>query len=159
MDFGGEPWIHVNVPLRGSWHTKNAMVLGFWWSASVLPDGLFSNQKIPVWVNFGKSWKMLVFLWPFYLHILRIDNILYGDLVHFLVIRYYFCLGIFPPEKSGNSGWRWSTVGTKLKLCLPRSLKTTWGLFRSKFCQCLQTRHISRLHFGSTPNAQLSGMT
>jgi hypothetical protein len=23
------------------------------WSNAGLPDGLFSNQKIPIWVNFG----------------------------------------------------------------------------------------------------------
>jgi hypothetical protein len=39
-----------------------------------LPDGLFSNQKIPVWVNFGGLWigKCLYILWPF--------GTIYGDL-------------------------------------------------------------------------------
>jgi hypothetical protein len=22
-----------------------------------LPDGIFSNPKIPIWVNFGRSWN------------------------------------------------------------------------------------------------------
>jgi hypothetical protein len=48
-----------------------------------LPDGLFSCQKIPIWVNFGGPWngkKMLVYfmtimniLWPF--------GIIYGRLL------------------------------------------------------------------------------
>jgi hypothetical protein len=29
-----------------------------------LPNGIFSNKKIPIWVNFGRflQWKMLVYL-------------------------------------------------------------------------------------------------
>jgi hypothetical protein len=39
--------------------------------APVLPDGIFSNQKIPIWVNFGGTYNGRIFkmaiwyiLWP-----------------------------------------------------------------------------------------------
>jgi hypothetical protein len=37
--------------------------------ASVLPDGIFSYQKIPIWVYFGGPWngKCWHILWPFVL--------------------------------------------------------------------------------------------
>jgi hypothetical protein len=57
---------------------------------SVLPDGLFKNQRS----NFGKlwtvlQWKMLVLLWPS-LPILPPNGIFNGHLVHFVVIWYIF---------------------------------------------------------------------
>jgi hypothetical protein len=71
----------------------------FWWSEG-LPDGIFSNKKIHVWVNFGGScngrcWYI---------------GLLYIHLVYFVAIWYIFWFfGMFPPrfgklykEKSGN---------------------------------------------------------
>jgi hypothetical protein len=47
-----------------------------------LPEGLFSNQKIPIWVNFGGPYigKCLYILWPL--------GISYGDLGYFMIIWY-----------------------------------------------------------------------
>jgi hypothetical protein len=47
---------------------------------SGLPDGLFSNQKSQIWVNFGGplNGKCWCILWPF--------GIIYGHLVLFMVI-------------------------------------------------------------------------
>jgi hypothetical protein len=56
-----------------------------------LPDGLFSNQKSQIWVNFGGLlngkclcilWLFGIFLWPF--------GTIYGRLVLFVVICYIF---------------------------------------------------------------------
>jgi hypothetical protein len=44
-----------------------------------LPDGLFSNQKIPIWVNFGGPYvdgKMLIYFMAFW-NILRTFGIFY----------------------------------------------------------------------------------
>jgi hypothetical protein len=44
-----------------------------------LPDGLFSNQKIPIWVNFGRPYvdgKMLIYFMAFW-NILRTFGIFY----------------------------------------------------------------------------------
>jgi hypothetical protein len=62
-----------------------------------LPDGLFSNQKSQIWVNFGgplngKCWYIL---WPF--------GIFYGHLVFFVVLCHIFpTLECLDQEKSGN---------------------------------------------------------
>jgi hypothetical protein len=62
-----------------------------------LPDGLFSNQKSQIGVNFGgplngKCWYIL---WPF--------GIFYGRLVQYVVISYIFPnLVCLDQEKSGN---------------------------------------------------------
>jgi hypothetical protein len=58
--------------------TKNAAPLAFIFQPSHhnffgcasqpgLPDGIFSNQKIPIWVNFGGAWngKGWYFQWSF----------------------------------------------------------------------------------------------
>jgi hypothetical protein len=65
-----------------------------------LPDGIFSNPKITIWVNLGvycnpRCWYIL---WPF--------GQFSTHLVYFVVIFYIFfsCLGILYHEKSGNPG-------------------------------------------------------
>jgi hypothetical protein len=82
LDFG--------IKIIGSWDWKRH-------SQSGLPDGLFSDQKIGIWVHFGEScnvrcWRIL---WKF--------DIFYAPLLYFVVIWYIFhCFGILYQEKSGN---------------------------------------------------------
>jgi hypothetical protein len=54
-----------------------------------LPDGLFSNQKIPILVKFGGPWngKCYYILWPF--------GILYGHLVQFMALYSLWSFGTF----------------------------------------------------------------
>jgi hypothetical protein len=55
-----------------------------------LPDGIFSNRKIPI---FGKSWYIL---WPF--------GIFYGQLVYLMTIWHIlWAFGMLHQEKSGNA--------------------------------------------------------
>jgi hypothetical protein len=69
---------------------------------SGLPDGLFSNKKIPLWVNFG--WKMLVYFMVIR-NILQSFGIFYGHWV--MLWKFGVCIfprfGILCQEKSGNS--------------------------------------------------------
>jgi hypothetical protein len=66
-----------------------------WW----LPDGFFTNPKIPIWANFGgpevgKCWC-----------IIRPFGILYDHWGNLMIIWYIFSsLGITHQEKSGNPG-------------------------------------------------------
>jgi hypothetical protein len=65
-----------------------------------LPDGLFSNQKIPIWV--GTFWRALVYEMRIYFmavwNILRTFGIFYDNLVHFVLIWYIFSgFGIIVP--------------------------------------------------------------
>jgi hypothetical protein len=71
-------------------------------SEAGLPDGLFSNQKVPIWVNFGGSCtENLGTFWSILLPL----EIFYGHLVYFVVIWYIFPrFGILYQEKSGNPG-------------------------------------------------------
>jgi hypothetical protein len=69
-----------------------------------LPDGLFSNPKIPI---LGKVWRVL--LWKILVYFMIIWSILllleifYGHLVYFVVMWYIFPrFGILYQEKSGN---------------------------------------------------------
>jgi hypothetical protein len=57
-------------------------------SAAGLPDGIFSNQKIPIWVNFGGSCngRCWYILWPFSLFNCHFAHIFRGHLVYFMVI-------------------------------------------------------------------------
>jgi hypothetical protein len=59
-----------------------------------LPDGLFSNQKIPIWVNFGGSCNGLVHFmglfydyWVYFVAIWHISH-MYGHLVYFFPFWY-----------------------------------------------------------------------
>jgi hypothetical protein len=69
---------------------------------------VYFQTKIPNWDKFWKvlQWKILVFLEPFCLHILRTNvmyNVNYGHLVHFVVIWYIFSrFGMLYRVKSGN---------------------------------------------------------
>jgi hypothetical protein len=62
-----------------------------------LPDGIFSDQKSKIWVNFGGScsgryWNIL---WPF--------GVSHGNYVYFIAIRYMFTrFGMLYQDKSGN---------------------------------------------------------
>jgi hypothetical protein len=51
------------------------------WEAAVevsVARGFIFNPKIPIWVNFGRSCKGLVFLWPF--------SPIYGQLEYFIAV-------------------------------------------------------------------------
>jgi hypothetical protein len=62
---------------------------------TVLPDGIFSKQKIPIWVNFGGSCNENEILWTF--------GLFYCNLVYFVVILVYFSrFGVLYQEKSVN---------------------------------------------------------
>jgi hypothetical protein len=68
-----------------------------------LPDGLFSNQKLQIWVNFGgccngRCWYILWSLGPFYglCYILWTFGIVRGN--SYIFSRF----GILYQEKSGN---------------------------------------------------------
>jgi hypothetical protein len=74
-----------------------------------LPDGLFSNQKIPIWVNFGVSWYKKY--WYFYDHLEYFTAIWYilwqfGVVCGTLV--YFSRFGLFGPIKIWQPcpGWR-----------------------------------------------------
>jgi hypothetical protein len=70
-----------------------------------LPDGLFSNQKIPIWVNFV-VWKMFIYFMAIWnMFFLWTLGIFYEYLVHFVFIWYDFSgFGIMSQEISGNPG-------------------------------------------------------
>jgi hypothetical protein len=72
-----------------------------------LPDGFFSNQKIPIWVNLfwrALDWKMLTYFVAIW-NILQTFGIFYDHLVKFVFIWYIFPgFGIMYQEKSGNPG-------------------------------------------------------
>jgi hypothetical protein len=53
-----------------------------------LPDCSFSNQKIPIWVNFGGCCDGRYILWPFALGILWPSGIFYGFLLYLWVNWY-----------------------------------------------------------------------
>jgi hypothetical protein len=60
-----------------------------------LPDGMFSNQKIPIWVNFGGNCNVDVGIFHGFLAyftgiwlILRTFGIFHGHLVYFMDIWY-----------------------------------------------------------------------
>jgi hypothetical protein len=62
-----------------------------------LPDGIVSNQKNPIRVNFGEfcKWKVSVFVMAIWSILHQID-IFYGHLVYFVVIWYIlWSFGIF----------------------------------------------------------------
>jgi hypothetical protein len=72
---------------------------------SGLPDGTSSEQKFPIWVNFGGSCNgrcrnmFYLDIWS----ILRLFDIFYVKLIYFVVIWYIFPLfGMSYQEKSGN---------------------------------------------------------
>jgi hypothetical protein len=77
-----------------------------------LPDGLFSNQKYQIWVNFGvtcngSSWTILRPFGIFYCHLVYIGAVWFGifcgHLVYVMVILYIFsCVAMLYQEKSGN---------------------------------------------------------
>jgi hypothetical protein len=69
-----------------------------------LPDGTFSNQKIPIWANFGGLWNRQCWfiLWPF--------EIVYSHLVCFLVIWYI--------------SWEFVKFSTALACCAKKNLAT-----------------------------------
>jgi hypothetical protein len=72
----------------------------------VLPDGMFSNQILPIWANVGKSSNGRC--WYFYDHFVFLESngIFYGRLVHFVVIWYIFSrFGMLHRAKSGNPGF------------------------------------------------------
>jgi hypothetical protein len=54
-----------------------------------LPDGIFSYQKLSIWVNFGVPWngKCCCILWPFGTSYGKFC-VFYGHLVYFVVIWY-----------------------------------------------------------------------
>jgi hypothetical protein len=77
-----------------------------------LPDGIVSNKKFPIWVNFGGScnWRCWYILWPFWSILLPFGSILlpFGIFcchLEILMAIWYifprFCRGIVP-IKSGN---------------------------------------------------------
>jgi hypothetical protein len=71
--------------VRKSSHSRRFPVLG-----ARLPDGLFSNQKIPILVNFGGPWngKCYNIVWPL--------GTFYGHLVQFMSFGYgLWSFGIF----------------------------------------------------------------
>jgi hypothetical protein len=71
-------------------------------SAAGLPDGFFSNQKVPIWVNFGGPWKMLIYFMAVW-NILQTFSICHDHLVHFVFLWYIFSgFGIMRRGKSGN---------------------------------------------------------
>jgi hypothetical protein len=77
--------------------------------AAGLPDGLFSNQKIQIWVNFGGSctgrcWYNFMDTWS----ILRSFVIFYGHSVYIVSgnLVYFSRFGILFQEKSGNPDWQ-----------------------------------------------------
>jgi hypothetical protein len=56
-------------------------------SAAVLPDGLFSNQKIPIWVNFeGLRWENV------YIFNGNLEYFTYRHLGYFMAFSYILCL-------------------------------------------------------------------
>jgi hypothetical protein len=65
-----------------------------------LPDGLFSNQKIPIWVNFGGSFNGKC--WYFYDHLEYFTAIWY-ILWQFVIVCgnlvYFSRFGMFGPRK------------------------------------------------------------
>jgi hypothetical protein len=71
-----------------------------------LPDGAFSNKKIPIWVNFGGflQWKMLVCILFGHLvyftaswYIVRPFGIFYGYLVYIFQFWYFVPSKIWQP--------------------------------------------------------------
>jgi hypothetical protein len=76
----------------------------------VLPDGLFSNQKIPIWVNILEGLSLEnVYIYICYGHLEYFTAIWdIGDhLVHFVFIRNIFSgFDIVYQEKSGNPVYR-----------------------------------------------------
>jgi hypothetical protein len=50
------------------------------WSSG-LPDGLFTNKKIPIWVKFGGPWNGKCY-------VLRSFGIFFGHLVYFVAVWY-----------------------------------------------------------------------
>jgi hypothetical protein len=64
------------------WREKNrgSAVVTLFESSAGLPDGLFSNQKIQIWVNLGRPWNLKSWniLWPFGMY--------YGHLVYLMDI-------------------------------------------------------------------------
>jgi hypothetical protein len=82
--------------------------------AAGLPDGLFSNQKIPIWVYFGgpgiETFGIFMTIW----NILRPFGKVYGSLVLFRVIWYYFSrFDTLDRAKSGNPAWQTTYVRTQ----------------------------------------------
>jgi hypothetical protein len=112
-----------------------------------LPDGIFSNQKIPIWVNFGGSCngKCLYILWPDRLFYGFIFGIFCGHFVYFIIIWYIFPrLGMLYHEKYGNPGvdcWQIRLLFLSKSLFTNRvlALYVRWNVARSRIF-CLKTR-------------------
>jgi hypothetical protein len=66
-----------------------------------LPDGIYSNQKFPIWKNFGSSnGRCWYILWPFALFYGRLVYIFCGHLVYSMVIWYIFPILVSCTEKN-----------------------------------------------------------
>jgi hypothetical protein len=61
---------------------------------SGLLDGIFSNEKIQIWVNFGGHWNGKC---PFGIHILQPIGLFSGYLVHFFKFWYVEARKIWQP--------------------------------------------------------------
>jgi hypothetical protein len=79
---------------NGRMHAKLKNIL---WRHTRLPDGIVSNQKIPIWTKFGGSFnrKCRYILWPFYdcvVYFMAVWSILWsfgifcGRLVYFMIV-------------------------------------------------------------------------
>jgi hypothetical protein len=63
-----------------------------------LPDGMFSNQKIPIWVNFGVSWNVdIPIICPF---VLFYCHFVYGLLVNFVLNLVFFSFLVYCNKKN-----------------------------------------------------------
>jgi hypothetical protein len=64
------PTAKIGFLLDGTIRAKSPKI------AAGLPDGVFSDQKIPIWVNFGRPWngKGWCIQWPFEIYLYSLFN-------------------------------------------------------------------------------------